>query len=256
MSEMMIISGVVIFIYVNAIHLLSLAKKNCGVMDASWGPGFVAVALSTLYFCEQITPRHLLLCAMLAIWGIRLCIYIAMRNHGKEEDFRYKNWRTSWGKWFYLRSYFQIFILQGVFMFIIALPVIILSSSNDNSLNWVDMLGLIIWLTGFFFESVGDFQLLKFIKNKENKGLVMRYGLWKYTRHPNYFGEALLWWGIFLVSLSSNYGIYSIISPITINYLLLYVSGIPMLEEKYKNKPEYQEYKKTTSAFFPLLPKK
>jgi steroid 5-alpha reductase family enzyme len=192
---------------------------------------------------------------LIAIWGIRLALHIGLRSKGKPEDFRYKKWREEWGKYFLLRSYLQVYLLQGFFMWIISIPIIVVSVATDQAISPFILAGTIIWLIGFAFEAIGDYQLMVFIKHKKNKSDIMQTGLWKYTRHPNYFGEVLLWWGMFIIVMPLQYGIWAIISPITISYLLLYVSGIPMLEAKYKNNEAFQAYKKRTSAFFPMLPK-
>jgi steroid 5-alpha reductase family enzyme len=146
-------------------------------------------------------------------------------------------------------------VLQGFFMLIISTPIIIAGVGSSDTFNWVTGIGLVMWFIGFAFEAIGDYQLSVFIKNKANKGDVIQTGLWKYSRHPNYFGEVLLWWGIFIMTLPIQNSFWGIISPLTITFLLLYVSGIPMLEAKYKNNPQFQAYKKRTSAFFPLPPK-
>jgi steroid 5-alpha reductase family enzyme len=184
-----------------------------------------------------------------------LAIHIAKRSKGKEEDFRYKKWRKEWGRYLLIRSYLQVYVLQGFFMMLISLPILIVGFSTPQSLNAFSIIGLFMWLIGFAFEAIGDYQLSVFIKNKKNKTDIMQTGLWRYTRHPNYFGEVLLWWGIFVITLPLQNGFLGIISPLTITFLLLYVSGIPMLEAKYKDNALFQEYKRRTSAFFPLLPK-
>jgi len=144
-------------------------------------------------------------------------------------------------------------MLQGFVMFIIALPIIVINRLSSAGLGILDYCGFLVWLIGFLFESIGDYQLSRFIKNANNKGKVMKYGLWAFTRHPNYFGEVTLWWGIYLVALSVPYGWLTIISPITISFLLLYVSGIPMIERQFENNLEFQRYKKETSSFFPWV---
>ena len=150
-------------------------------------------------------------------------------------------------------------MLQGLLAVVIAAPVLVAHhDSNDSLLNeniWLTVIGSTVWWVGFLFESIGDWQLTKFIGNKKNKGKVMTTGLWKYTRHPNYFGEVTMWWGLWLIVAPLNGGITAIISPLTITFLLLKVSGIPMLEKKYEKKKAFQAYKKKTSAFFPLPPK-
>ncbi len=132
------------------------------------------------------------------------------------------------------------------------------NSSDIASLRVVDFIGLFIWIIGFLFQSIGDYQLKQFVSNRENKGRIIKSGLWKYTRHPNYFGEATMWWGIFVIGLnpSSNAGLYGIFSPLIITYMLLFVSGVPMLEKKYKDNEEFQKYAKVTNKFVPWFPKK
>jgi steroid 5-alpha reductase family enzyme len=184
-----------------------------------------------------------------------LTLHIFLRNHGKPEDFRYANWRKEWGKHVVIRSFFQVFMLQGFFMFIIALPIIITKASVPQKLGFIEIAGSIIWLIGFLFEAIGDYQLLKFKKLPENKGKIITTGLWKYTRHPNYFGECVMWWGIFIVSIPSGYFYISVISPLVLTWLLTRVSGVPMLEEKYKGNEEFEQYAKKTNSFVPWFPK-
>ncbi len=243
-----------IFCYVSGWFIISLIKQRNDVADIAWGLGFVAIAFF-LFLTKTPTLQSVILYLLIAIWGIRLALHIGLRSKDKPEDFRYKKWREEWGKSFVLRSYLQVYLLQGFFMLIISLPIIVVSIAAELNSNIYTYAGFFIWLIGFAFEAIGDYQLMIFVKNKKSKSDIMQTGLWKYTRHPNYFGEVLLWWGIFIIAFPMHYGIWAIISPITITYLLLYVSGIPMLEAKYKNNEAFQEYKKRTSAFFPMWPK-
>ena len=181
---------------------------------------------------------------------------ILKRNLGKPEDFRYAAWRKDWGKWLIPRAFLQVFMLQGVIMLIIAYPIIMNNATTVASLGALEIIGLAIWIVGFTFEALGDKQLKDFIADKTNKGHIMKKGLWKYTRHPNYFGEATMWWGIFIIAIPSSSGIVGIISPITITLMLLFVSGVPMLEKHYKDNKEFQEYSKVTSIFVPWFPGK
>jgi len=192
---------------------------------------------------------------MLFIWAFRLSLYIFLRSRKQAEDFRYAAWRKQWGKNWILCSYVKVFLIQAIFLFIISAPILIFYFSSNSALNWLDFVGFFIWSLGFILESVSDFQKNRFRKDSSNKGKFIQSGLWRYSRHPNYFGESLLWWGIFLVSLSLKNGIYAIISPIIITFLLTKVSGIPLLEKKYENNPEYSEYKNRTSAFVPWVRK-
>ena len=247
--------GLFIFCYVSVWFLISLLLKRNDIADIAWGLGFVAIVIF-LFITQTATKQSVIVYMLTVIWGIRLAIHIGLRTKGKPEDFRYKKWRDEWGKYFVLRSYLQVYLLQGFFMWIISLPIIVVSMAQNQPISPFVLIGCIIWLIGFVFESIGDYQLMLFIKQRQNKSDIMQTGLWKYTRHPNYFGEVLVWWGIFIMVLPLEYGLWAIISPITISFLLLYVSGIPMLEAKYKDNVAFQEYKKRTSAFFPMLPKK
>lgn len=246
---------VIIVIYATCWFLISLIMKRNDIADIAWGPGYILLCIYLFLTKERSAPM-LILYLLITIWGLRLAIHIYLRNRGKTEDFRYKNWRESWGKWFYIRSYLQVYILQGIFLIIIISPVLIVSSSSTYSPGISTWTGIIIWLIGFFFQTVGDYQLSRFTKTRKSKGEIMQSGLWKYSRHPNYFGEIAMWWGIFIISIPADYGIFGIISPITITWLLLFVSGIPMLEEKYSGNPAFEAYKKKTSVLFPLPPKK
>ena len=257
MTATILTAAGVIFVYVNLVHLVALLKKDNGIMDAAWGMGFVFVALSTLCRADGLDARRILLGVLVLVWGVRLSLHILTRNvRRKEEDFRYRNWRETWGRWFYIRSYFQIYMLQGTVMFFVCTPILLVNARRGGPLGFLDVLGCGVWVLGFLFEAAGDYQLLRFTRNPANKGKVMRYGVWSLTRHPNYFGEATLWWGCFLVALNVPGGWWALISPVLIDFLLLRVSGIPMLEEKYRDNPEYKEYQNTTSAFFPRFPRK
>ncbi len=246
--------GLFICCYVSVWFVISLLIKRNDIADIAWGLGFVGVVIF-LFITQAQTLQSTIVYILTIIWGIRLAIHIGVRSKDKPEDFRYKKWRDEWGKYFVLRSYLQVYLLQGFFMWIISVPIIVVSMAKNQPISPFMFVGSIVWLIGFAFESIGDYQLMQFIKHKQNKYDIMQTGLWKYTRHPNYFGEVLVWWGIFIMVLPLEYGCWTIISPINISYLLLYVSGIPMLEAKYKDHQAFQDYKKRTSAFFPMLPK-
>ena len=190
------------------------------------------------------------------IWASRLMVHIYARNKGHGEDFRYAQWRKKWGKWFILRSFLQVFMLQGLFLLLISYPVVLIDRSPLTGLNELDAVGLLVWLAGFTFEAVGDAQLRRFKKALENKGRIMTQGLWRLTRHPNYFGESVMWWGIFIIALSVECGWTGVISPLVITFLLICVSGVPMLEKKYRGNPEFEKYARMTSVFFPWFPRR
>jgi steroid 5-alpha reductase family enzyme len=225
------------------------------VADVAWGVGFILVAAVSMVAGGVYSARGLLVSALLLAWGVRLAVHIHSRNRGRGEDPRYLKWREEWGTWFVLRSFLQVFMLQGILLLMVAIPVIFVNQAPATALGWLDFLGVVVWLYGFCFEAVGDWQLLKFVRDPANKSTLMTSGLWRYTRHPNYFGEVTLWWGIWLMTLPLPNGLLTIIGPLTITFLILKVSGIPMLEKPYEYRADFQEYKRRTSAFFPLPPK-
>ncbi len=253
MIETVVICAIAIAIYMSCFFIIAQLQKNSTVVDLAWSTGFILVALLSLFFTNLFLARQILATALVIVWGTRLALHLYPRIASGKEDVRYKNFRKQWGKHFALRSFFQIFMLQGALLMMIAYVIIVINTSTQPGLTLLDYVGLVVWIVGFLFESVGDYQLKQFMANPANKGIVMDQGL-GFTRHPNYFGEATMWWGIFLMALSVDYGWTGIISPLTITILLVYVSGIPMTEQLFDNNLAYQEYKKRTSAFFPWFP--
>jgi steroid 5-alpha reductase family enzyme len=249
-----------LFIYFFLFFVVATMIKDNSIVDMGWGIGFVLVAIYLFAQTTGFLPLTLIT-VLTSIWGLRLFYHILKRNHKKGEDFRYRKWRQEWGKYVVPRAFFQIFMTQGALMYIISLSAILTAEQADKAPEIaVDMLllyiGVGVWLLGFFFEAVGDFQLKVFIGTPQNKGKIMNQGLWKFTRHPNYFGEATMWWGIFLIALSGGTSFYAIASPITITLLLLFVSGIPLLEKSMQDRPGYKEYATKTSIFIPWFPKR
>lgn len=238
--------------------LLSLILEDASIADVFWGLGFVLIAWITFFQTDGYLLRKVLITALVSIWGLRLAIYIGLRKIGKGEDRRYKAWRDQHGKKFWWVSLFTVFGLQGILLWVISLTVQVGQMSPVPArLSWLDLLGLLFWIVGFFFEAVGDYQLARFKAKPENRGKVMDQGLWGYTRHPNYFGESLMWWGIFLIASATPGSLWAIISPLTITFLLLKVSGVTLLEKTIVEKrPDYRAYKQNTSAFLPWFPKK
>lgn len=247
--------ALILLIYMSMWFIISLLKKRNDVADIAWGLGFMLMAWVSFFLSYNLGIRGLLVCVLVSIWGLRLSSHIYMRNKNKAEDYRYLQWRNDWGKWFYIRSYFQVYILQGVLLFLIVLPILLINKGAASPLGLIDLMGVLVWLFGFYFEVVGDAELARFIKNPSNKGKLMRSGLWAYTRHPNYFGEVTQWWGLFLISLSLPGSLIGIIGPLTITFLILKVSGIPLLEKKMEENPEFAEYKRRVSVFLPLPPR-
>jgi len=244
-----------ILIYMLLWFIVSLVLKRNDVADVAWGGGFIMAAFASLAAHGEMTPRAVLVASLVIIWGLRLALHIGLRNRGKSEDARYRKWREEWGRHVALRSFFQIYILQGFLLLVISIPVIRVITAPDAPLTFLDLLGAAVWLIGFLFEAIADLQLLRFKKDPAHRGKVIMTGLWRYSRHPNYFGEVTLWWGIYIIALALPNGWMTIIGPITITILILGVSGIPMLEKKYEGNAAFDEYKHRTSAFFPWLPK-
>ena len=253
-----LIAGAAILGYMAFLWLVSLMLRNSSIVDIFWGAGFVF----TGWIYYMLTPdgapaRKLLLMALVTIWGLRLSLYILYRNLGKPEDFRYQKWREESGQSWWWRSFFKVFLLQGFFMWIISVPLLAAQYPTfPANLRLLDYLGAVLWGYGFFFEAVGDLQLAIFKSKPENKGKLLNTGVWRFTRHPNYFGDAAQWWGYFLIALSAGVW-WSIFSPIFMTFLLVKVSGIALLEKSLKSaKPGYEEYVRRTSSFIPLPPKK
>lgn len=239
------------------LFICSIINKRNDIADIGWGIGFCLVALLSLkydfYIRGGLDIRSIFVASLVLIWGLRLAAQIFSRNSGKAEDPRYAKWRMEWGKWFYVRSYLQVFLLQGFLLLLISVPVIFTSTYHNPIFPTVlDIIGLTVWLIGFLFEVVGDKQLASFLSNPLNKGKIMDRGLWSLTRHPNYFGEVTMWWGIWLISVASFAPWWSIIGPLTITILITKVSGIPMTEKRYLGNTMYDEYKKNVSALAPL----
>ncbi len=240
-----------LFIYMSLWFILAQIIKRNDIADIAWGLGFIFVA----WLSYNGNSAALIANLLVTIWGIRLAWHIYQRNSKRPEDSRYLEWRNSW-KFLTLRSFLQIFMLQGLFLFIIAQPLLAINLSEGSNLNWIFVIiGFLVWVFGFLFEAIADKQLADFIKDPKNKGTLMTSGLWHYSRHPNYFGEVTLWWGIYMISLAIIGNYWTIIGPITITYLIVFVSGVPLLEKKYKGRADFEAYKKRTSVFIPWFSK-
>jgi steroid 5-alpha reductase family enzyme len=249
--------AIMLFVFFLILFVIGSKLNNHGIVDIGWGTGFVLVAWYTFFRLPTQASTNWIIVLLVSFWGLRLAYHVARRNWGKPEDYRYAAMRKRWGdKYPALKAFINVYMTQMVLMFVIALPIILINRYTQSAFKpWV-WIGLAVWMVGYFFEVVGDAQLAAFIRNPANKGKLMTLGLWKYTRHPNYFGEATLWWGIFFIALSVADGRYSLISPLTITLLLLFVSGVPLLEKKYKDRADFKAYKKRTNIFIPWFPKK
>lgn len=236
--------------------LVSLVVKDSSIVDPFWGTSFVLVAWVAWSVADAPGGRQTLLAVLVTIWGIRLSAYLAIRNLGKGEDYRYQAMRRRWGGRFPLISLGTVFLLQAVLMWIVSLPVQV-SMANPGEPTPIAWLGVAVWATGIFFEAVGDWQLARFKADPANAGTVMRTGLWRYTRHPNYFGDFAVWWGLFLVAVTGTSMLWTVAGPLLMSFLLMRVSGVAMLERTIgRRRPGYEDYVRTTNAFFPGPPRR
>ena len=248
----------IIISMMTVLWIFSIILKNVSIVDIFWGFGFVLSGIFYFFFANGFETRKLIVLALVVIWGLRLSIYLGWRNIGKGEDFRYQEFRKNYGEHrYWWVSFFQTFLLQGILMWLISAPLLGAQyiTASDN-LNIFDYIGIAFWIIGFTFEAGGDYQLAKFKKNPGNKGKVLDTGFWKYTRHPNYFGDAAVWWGFGFISIAAGSYI-PVLGSIIMTALIIKVSGVAMLEKSLKDKkPEYKAYIKKTSAFIPWFPKK
>jgi steroid 5-alpha reductase family enzyme len=246
-----------VLLYFSLFFVIAVLKKDNSIVDIGWGLGYVYTANMALYLTNNYNLRSFIITFIVTIWGLRLSYHIFKRNMGKGEDFRYAEWRKNWDN-FYLTSFLRVFMLQGVLLFIISTPIIKIISSPYQGLKIIDFIGLLLWGIGFAFETAADKQLQEFksLSESEKDGHVLKSGVWKYTRHPNYFGDALVWWGFYTIALAVSGGLIFVFSPLIMTFLLRFVSGVPLLEKHYADNEEYQKYAEKTNIFFPWFPKK
>lgn len=236
----------------------SLRRRDAGIVDTAWGAGFALIALLGLAFGAGAPERRALVAAMVVAWGARLAIHIHRRNRGRVEDYRYRAMRERHGERFGRISLWTVFLLQGALMLVVAAPILAASTAPEPArLGALDFAGAGVWLAGFLFEAIGDAQLARFKSDPANRGRLMDRGLWRYTRHPNYFGDALLWWGIFLPAAATPGGWASALGPALMTFLLVRVSGVALLEKGLESsKPGWRDYARRTSAFVPWFPRR
>jgi steroid 5-alpha reductase family enzyme len=248
----------VILIMMTLLWIVSIKLKNVSIVDLFWGFGFVVAGVVYFLKADGLEARKILVMIMVAVWGLRLSIYLAWRNWDKGEDYRYQKFRRDYGEnRYWWISYFQVFLLQGILMWLISAPLLGAQfHGKETGLNWLDAAGILFWLIGITFEAGGDLQLARFKSNPVNKGKVMDTGFWRYTRHPNYFGDASVWWGYALLSIAAG-SYLPVLGSILMTALIIKVSGVALLEKNLKStKPQYAEYVRKTSAFIPWFRKK
>jgi steroid 5-alpha reductase family enzyme len=235
-------------------YILALYKKNFGLIDIAWGLGFIFISFTGSLLNSFNNFSEVIIFVLVSAWGLRLSGYLFLRNFGHDEDFRYREMRTRWGTSANKIAYFKIYWLQFILMLLVALPLFSVHNSTSNQLEALGFLGIFIWAFGFCWESVSDFQKSRFKKNPKNRDKLCQEGLWNLSRHPNYFGESLVWWGIGLISIrKAEY--WGLIGPLFINYLLVKVSGVPLIEKRHRNHPDFPEYEKNTPRLLPRFSK-
>lgn len=253
--NLFLVSFALILLHMHLAFFLSQLTRRVSIVDVFWGLGFVVAAIGSFVLSGNSHPRQVLVVFLVLLWGVRLALYIAIRSLGKGEDRRYQALKEKWGNQLTLKTYVYVFLLQALLLMIIATPVIYINAVSGLGFTILDVAGSILWLIGFSFESIADIQLFLFKSKPENKGKVMNTGLWYYSRHPNYFGESLVWFGIWIIGLNLVGGWIFIFSPILITFLLVRVSGAKIIESNHKDDPDYQHYIKTTSGFVPWVKK-
>jgi steroid 5-alpha reductase family enzyme len=237
--------------------MLSVKLRDASIADVCWGSGFVLLVWLYCLLSPALTPRSWLVAVLVTLWGVRLSLHIYRRNQGQGEDPRYQAMRAAHGPVFWWRSLFTVFWLQGAILWLVALPLLVaVRAAQPVTLTAVDGVGVALFAIGFGFEVIGDHQLARFKAQPANRGHVLERGLWRYTRHPNYFGDATLWWGLYAIASATPGGWLTVLSPALMSFLLVRVSGVTLLEDGLKaSKPGYRAYIARTPAFFPWFPR-
>lgn len=257
-----IVGSLAVFLLFQIGAVFGLIYRRNDLADVLWGPGFLLTGLAAVggkylqghQFQWGLT--EILIFLFVGIWSTRLAIYVGTRYYKKgKEDVRYNNWRKAWGDTWLWRSYLQVFVLQPIILIVMALPIMRAVEVAPQTFSLITAIGTAVWIFGFLFECIADDQLRRFTKDPKNKGRIMDRGLWSWSRHPNYFGEVVLWWGIFLMA-SNLEDLWLVVAPIAVTILILKVSGVDMLEALMEKRPGFAEYKKRTSVFIPLPPRK
>lgn len=239
-----------------ALWLASLVLRNVSIVDAFWGPGFFVVAGCEAALRGELTTRGTLMLPLVLAWAVRLGLHLHMRGHGAPEDRRYAEMREKHGDAFAVRSLFTVFLLQAVLLFLIASPIQLVMLGPDLPLGLTAFAGAALSLAGIVTEGVADYQLTRFRNDPDNEGKVLSSGLFRYSRHPNYFGNFCIFWGFWLMAAPLPYGLWSALGPALLSVMLMRVSGVSLLEKDIsERRPAYREYKERTSAFFPAPPR-
>lgn len=247
--QTLVVNIVLVWLFMSLVYVIAYRRKRLDTVDIAWGLGFVVVAWSS--YLQQPSSQSLAILGLVTVWGLRLANHIWQRSRKKQEDDpRYQAIASKWKGNYWVRAYFSIFMLQGVLVLVVSLPIFVATGEPLSGWAWLTWLGVLVWLKGFIFEAISDYQLANFLKLKD-RPKVLQTGLWKYSRHPNYYGELVQWWGIGIIALQVSYGWIGLIGPLTLTLLIVFVSGIPPIEKRRAKDPEYREYMNRTS---PLIP--
>lgn len=255
--EIYIQALITIMVMMTGLWIASIFLKNVSIVDLFWGFGFVVAGWIYFLYTDGYESRKILLMILVTIWGLRLSVYLAWRNTGKGEDFRYRQFRKNYGKRYWWISFYQTFLLQGILMWLISAPLLGAQFySGKSAINIFDILGTLFWIIGIIFEAGGDYQLAKFKSDPDNRGKILDSGLWRYTRHPNYFGDTAVWWGYGFICVAAG-SYLPVLGSLLMTALIIKVSGVALLEKSLKGtKPQYKAYINKTSAFIPWFPKR
>ena len=248
-GRLLLVNALALLVFMSLAFMVARRRSRLDTVDMAWGGAFVLVAVVVLV--QSFEWKSALIALLVLRWGSRLFLHIFRRARRRGEDERYIEMSKKWGKHVWLKAYFIVFLFQGLLVWVISLPIVFAAGKPLDSTAWLVVLGALLWLFGNVFESVADRQLAAFISNPKNKGKIMQSGLWRYSRHPNYFGEITQWWAIGAIALSAEHGWIGLIGPLVLTLLIIFVSGIPPIERRKKSDPVYREYMRRTS---PLVP--
>jgi steroid 5-alpha reductase family enzyme len=252
LSHLLIVNAVVLLVYMTLWFVAARARQRLDTVDTAWGLGFVVAAWAVAL--QQQRQRTVVIAVFVTIWGVRLANHIWQRSKSRGEDPRYEAISRKWKGNFWLRAYLSIFLLQGVLIWVVSLPIVLAAGRLSPGLSWLTWLGGVVWLVGFLFEAISDRQLATFLRQKAHPK-VLQTGLWRYSRHPNYFGELTQWWGIGVIALQAHNGWIGLLGPAVLSFLIVFVSGIPPIEKRRQKDADYQAYQKRTSPLIPLPPR-
>lgn len=242
------------FLWFFVLYIISLARRDNRIADIGWPIAFIIAVVVVLFQRESVGARNIIVTTLVMVWGVRLALHVWLRSRGKGEDWWHKELRRAWGEHWVIRSFLQLYLLQAAYVIIIVSPALYVNTFSVPSLGVLDFVGLALWVIGFLWEAVGDHQLVRFKQSPKNKGHVLRYGLWRYSRHPNYFGEVLMWFGIWLMAMSIPGSLYTVSGPLFILALLVWIRGVPSLERHLSANPEYLAYQRKTNMLVPWFP--